>query len=286
MASWILIALVLGIVGTVLALGLRASVADATYLFRRPAQLSRALLAMNVIVPLFAAALTAVFRLRPAVELALLALAVSPVPPLLPRRALKAGGSASYTIGLLVAAAALAVVFVPFAVYVLGAVAGPPLRVVPARVGLVVSLTVLAPLGVGMAVHRVAHGLAERLERPVSVTATALLAAGALGAIFTTMPAIISLVGNGTLAAMFALAVVGLAAGHLLGGPDPDDRAVLALTTSSRHPGVAIAIAAASLPEQESLAIAAVLLYLVVNALVSLPYQIRAQRRHAEAATI
>jgi BASS family bile acid:Na+ symporter len=284
MAAWILLALTLGIVGTVFALGLRASFEDATYLLRRPGQLARALLAMNVIVPLCAAAMAAVFHLRPAVELALLALAVSPVPPLLPKRAMKAGGSASYTIGLLVATAVLAVVFVPLAVYLLGRVVGPTLRVAPAKVALVVSLTVLAPLGAGMATRRFKQAFAERIEHPISGVVTAMLAAGAVGALFTTLPVIVSLIGNGTLAAMVALAVVGLAAGHLLGGPDRDDRAVLALTTSSRHPGVAAAIAAASVPEQTALVIAAALLYLLVNLLVSLPYQVRAQRRHARLA--
>jgi BASS family bile acid:Na+ symporter len=62
----------------------------------------------------------AVFHLHPVVEITLIALAVSPIPPLLPKRALKAGGDASYTIGLLVAASLFAIFFVPFAVDLLG----------------------------------------------------------------------------------------------------------------------------------------------------------------------
>jgi BASS family bile acid:Na+ symporter len=40
------------------AVGLRASLQDATYLFRRPGELVRALLAMNVVMPLFALTLS------------------------------------------------------------------------------------------------------------------------------------------------------------------------------------------------------------------------------------
>jgi bile acid:Na+ symporter, BASS family len=288
MSIWILLALVLGIVGTVFALGLATTMDDATYLFRRPTQLLRALLAMNVIVPLCAVTLVVLFslRLHPAVKIALVALAISPVPPLLPKRALKAGGGASYTVGLLVAAAVLSIVFVPLALQLLGSVFGSAARIAPAPVARVVALTLLAPLGVGAVVRRVARGFAQKIEKSVSIAATALLVAGAVLALFTTMPAIVRLIGNGTLAAMVVLAVVGLTAGHLLGGPDPDDRAVLALTTSSRHPGVAMVIASTNFPEQRNLILAAVLLYLVVNALVSMPYQVWAQRRHAKLAHV
>src|SRR5215471_9944965 len=81
----------------------------------------------------------------------------------------------------------------------------------------------------------------------------------------------VSLVGHGTVVAIGAFSLAGLAAGHLLGGPDPDDCAVLALATASRHPGVALAIASANFPGQ-TLVPAAILLYLVVSALVSIPY--------------
>jgi hypothetical protein len=74
--------------------------------------------------------------------------------------------------------------------------------------------------------------------------------------------------------------VVGLAAGHLLGGPDAEDRTVLALSTASRRPAIAMAIAHTNFPEQ-TLAMAAVLLYLIVDAIVALPYLNWTKRRHA-----
>jgi BASS family bile acid:Na+ symporter len=285
MATWILVVLVLGVVGTVLALGLRATWDDAMYLFRRPPQLFRALLAMNVIVPLFAATMVALLPfLQTAVKIALVTLAISPVPPLLPTRALKAGGTASYTIGLLVAAAVLSVVFVPCAVLLLGNMRGAPARVAPASVASIVALTVLAPLAVGMVVRRFAGGFAERAEKPASMASMGLLVAGTVAALFTLVPPMLRLIGDGTLAVMGALAVVGLGAGHMLGGPDPSDRSVLALTTSSRHPGVAIAVASSNFPNDKRLVVAAVVLYLIVNVLVSMPYQILGQRRHARLA--
>ena len=86
--------------------------------------------------------------------------------------------------------------------------------------------------------------------------------------LFTQGPAAISLVGNGTLLAIAIFVTVGLIAGALLGGPNASDRTVLALSTASRHPGIALAIARANFPN-EKLVLPAILLYLIVNALLS-----------------
>jgi len=53
---------------------------------------------------------------------------------------------------------------------------------------------------------------------------------------------------------------------------------VLALTVSSRHPGVAGAIASANFPHQTQV-LSAIFLYLLVNAAVSLPYAMWRRRR-------
>jgi bile acid:Na+ symporter, BASS family len=98
-----------------------------------------------------------------------------------------------------------------------------------------------------------------------------LLVGGVLPILFTTWPAIRSLVGNGTLAGIAAFVLIGLVAGHLLGGPEEDGRTLLALSSASRHPGIAMAAAHADFPQQ-TLVPAAIMLYLIVSAVVSMPY--------------
>ncbi len=183
-----------------------------------------------------------------------------------------AAAGAPYAIGLLATAALLAIVFVPLAVGLLGSAVGLSARVSPVPVAAMVAMTVLAPLAAGVLVHRLAPALAERLAKPVSLVASVLLVVGVLAVLLVAMPAIILLMGNGTLAAIVAFVLVGLAVGHVLGGPDPADRTVLALMTASRHPGVAITIASASFPERKPI-VAAILLYLLVNAILYLPYR-------------
>src|SRR5262245_52979778 len=100
----------------VFGLGLKSDQQDVLYLFRQPSLLVRSLLSMNIVMPLFAAALAAAFNFHQAVEIALTALAVSPVPPILPKKEVKAGGHASYAIGLLAVVALFAIAFVPAAI--------------------------------------------------------------------------------------------------------------------------------------------------------------------------
>lgn len=276
----VLLAVKASIFLTVLALGLRTTLADATYLFRHPGPLLRALAAMFVVVPLFAVVVARAFDLTPAVKVALVALSLCPVPPVLPGAALKAGGRDSYTVGLLAAAAAIAIVFVPAALALLGAAFGIDARVAPATVAGIVLTTILVPLGVGVAVRRFAPAFAERVAPGVSRVASILLIAGAIPVLVGAWRLIASLVGNGTMLAFVAFTAVGLAAGHLLGGPDPDDRTVLALSSAKRHPGMAIAIATANSTERE-LVLAAVLLYILVSAVVAAPYTTWRKRRHA-----
>jgi len=76
----VLLVLKISIGLSVFALGLKATFADATFLFRRPGQFARACMSMNTLMPLLAYLLVIRFNLNPAVQIALVALAVSPVP--------------------------------------------------------------------------------------------------------------------------------------------------------------------------------------------------------------
>jgi BASS family bile acid:Na+ symporter len=264
----------------VFAIGLQASATDATYLFRRPGKLIRAFLAINVLMPLFAVTLTLIFNLNPAVEIALVALAISPVPPLLPKKLAKTAGRGSYAIGLLIALGLLAVVFAPVALEILEQVFKVPLGMNPASIAILVFMTILLPIGFGAAVHRLLPNVAERLVEPVSRIAGVVLLACLVAILFSAAPSIWALVGNGTVIALVAFVLVGLAIGHLLGGPE--NRADLAISTASRHPGIAGAVAAANFPDQKLIA-AALLLYLLVSGLVSAPYQSWIKRRLSDA---
>jgi len=268
LTTFILLALKLSILLSVLGLGLRATLSDATFLLRSPGGLARAVLSMEVLLPLVAIALVTAFDLRPAVKIALVALSVSPVPPILPNKAMRAGGRENYTIGLLTAMALLSIVSVPMALEVLERVFDVPLQMSASRVAGVVSLTVLGPLAVGIACHAAWPRVTERVAGIVSTAGGGLLLVSALPILFGARQMLGSLIGDGTLAAFTAWTLAAVTVGHLLGGPERENRPVLALATASRHPAVAVGIAQVNFPEQK-LAVPAVLLFLLVNAAVT-----------------
>ncbi len=282
--TFIPLALKASILLNVFAIGLRASLQDATYLFRRPGQLVRALLAMNLLMPLFAVALAVLFDLNPAVKIALVALSVSPIPPVLPIKMMKAGGTKSYSIGVLVAAGLLAILFVPAAMEVLQRVFGVPLQMTVASIAALILKTVLLPLALGIVLHSFVPALAERLAKPISQVGSVGVLGCGLIILFTAAPHILALIGSGTLIALAAFVLVGLAIGHWLGGPEAENRTALAFSTAFRHPGIAIALAHANFPQQK-LAMAAVLLYLLINTIVAVPYHFWTKRRGAAVAS-
>ena len=263
--------------------GLQATREDLLSSSRRPGQLARALLAMFVVMPVVAILLSVVFEFRPPVEIALVALAISPMPPLLPNRQAQAGGRVWYGMGLMVTAALLSIVYVPMAVYIIGRILGLPVAMGPTALIRLVLLSVLIPLGLGMLVRTVAPAAARRVARPSAIVAITGLVLGVAALLIAVLPAAMTLVGNGTVLVFVVFVVIGLAVGHALGGPSREERAVLALSTACRHPAIAIAVAGATFP-QETLVPAAVVLYLLINIVVSIGYIVMQRRLRAAAA--
>lgn len=266
----------------VFGIGLAAVPRSVRSLLARPGLLVRSLIAMNVCMPALALMLGLVAHLEPAVVAALVALAVSPIPPFLPGRILKVGGTPTYVVGLTAVTALLAIAFVPLSIALVGHLTGRDLQLGVRQVTRVVLSSVLVPLLTGMAVHRLRPHAARRLARLALVSATIVLVIASVPLLVKTGPAMLRLVGDFTLVAIVVLVAVGLALGHLLGGPDGDDRTVLALSTATRHPGVALAATHVALPDRPAIA-AAILLYLIVGAIASTPYARWRKRAHAAA---
>jgi BASS family bile acid:Na+ symporter len=259
-------------------IGLSASLQDATYLFRRPRELARALLAMNVLMPLFAVALNSVFDFVPAVKIALVALSVSPIPPPIPAKEMKSGGSASYVLGLQLAVGLLAIIVVPLAMAAIGQLRDGALQVSIASVATVVFISIVMPVAIGIFVHRLAPAFSERVA-PLLTSVSGIGVVACIVVVWiSAAPAMWSLIGDGSVAALAAFVLVGLTVGHVLGGPRPENRTSLAIATASRHPGVALLLARGNFP-QERLVVAAVLLYLLVNAVLAVPYLLWTKRR-------
>jgi BASS family bile acid:Na+ symporter len=229
------------------------------------------ILARNVAVPLVAIVLINTFSFHVAIAITLGVLAVTPVPPLLPRSQLKAGGSSEYVLGLLVSQAILALILVPVTIELMDRALGAKAHFSVGQVATLVVQTILFPLGAGMFAWRFLPKL-RKISPYVLIAGTVLLAAGSIPLLVLGWKAFGTLSGNGALLALVIFVGAGTVAGHFLGGPRSEDRTALALATSSRHPGLALAIAHANFPEHIRLVAGAVVIYLVLRIVISFPY--------------
>ena len=240
-------------------------------LLREPPLLFKSLLSMLVLAPLLAVGFATGLQLPHAVKVALVMMAVSPVPPFLPSKAIKAGGSQSYVISLLAMSALVSIITAPISLRMLDDLFGLAMDIPHAEIARPLVISVLLPLVAGLIFGRVAPKLSASWARIVAGVGTILLAAVILPQLVSLAPALRELVGDGTLLAIAAFALCTLFLGHLLGGPVEENRSVLALCTATRHPFIAITLIQANFPD-EKLGVPAVFMALIVTSIASIPY--------------
>jgi predicted Na+-dependent transporter len=263
----LLLLLKLSIMVLILAIGMNARLADLAYLWRRPGLLLRSLVAMYLLVPLFALLLAKTLALAADVKVALLVFAISAGAPLLPRKLIHLG-QGEYIFGLVVVSSLLAILVVPVWVAVLGLVFGQNVHLAPAQVALVIAHSFLLPLAVGMLIGGLNPPLAKRWSDRLMAGGGAVLTACAL--------TLLGLHGGVILAAgwlfllnLSLLVIAALAIGHLLGGPESDNRTGLAIACATRHIGLAMLIAATVPGLHTPVFVTA---YILASAAVSIPY--------------
>jgi BASS family bile acid:Na+ symporter len=280
--SLIPLVLTLSLAGLVFAVGLNSSRKDLLYLLHRPAKLFRAILAVIVIPPIAAGLLVSIAPLEPVVKGAIMVMAVSPVPPLVPGKGLSAGGRREYAYGVYVAMALLTIVSVPATLAIANAVFEHHAYLPLAALGKTVIGGVIFPLLLGWAIHRYAPEVASRFWQLVYKISMALILLAFLPLLIKIWPAIAKEIGDGAVVSMVLVSAVALIGGHFLGGPDPRDRATLAIASSVRHPGLALAIAGASFGEPR--VSADILLFALVGLFLSIPYTMWMKRAQARMA--
>ncbi|KZS63901.1 membrane transporter protein [Mycobacterium kansasii] len=263
----------------ILVYGLTARFADVGYLAQRPGLLARSLLAVLVVAPAVAVLLVQMMDLRPEVAIALVTLAISPLPPLLPRRGEKAGGQVQFGLGLVIVLAVLAVPVLAVAATLLGNVFGHQYVVSPWAIGKLMLVSVLAPLVAGMTIGAVWPAAAKRIAGPIESAQRWVLPVAMIVLLVTAAPRMWKLMSGSTLVALAVFVVAALLAGHVLGGPDRQFSAVVAFASSCRHPATALTIASANFPDTDERG--AVALYGLITAGVGLIYTRWIRQREA-----
>lgn len=256
----------------VLSFGLETRLSDAFAFLQEPVLSARAMAAMFLAVPAVALGLSLWLPLTPATMFALLALSVSPMPPVFPGKGAQVGGGRRYVMSLFVLATAFTFAAAPLVLELDARILGVGLAFEARQIAITLAVTAVVPLVAGLLLGSAAPGLADRLVRPLALGGKMLLGLTALLALVLTAPNMWQALGNFTLLACVILATAALAAGHVLGGPGEGNRAALATAASLRHPGVAMAMAATAGTSDPQQVTATVLLYLIIATLLGMAY--------------
>ena len=222
---------------------------------------------MYVMVPVAALALVFALPLSPGARAALLVFAVSAGAPLLPRK-LSPFGNSSYVFSLVTLSSVLAIFLVPAWVSLISARFDLETTISMATVAKLLAKAFLLPLAIGMVVRAIIGDAGDKLSDGLMKVAGVVLLVTALVLLATNWELMLRLRGEGMIA-LVALILIALAIGHLMGGPDEDDRTALAIACATRHIGIALVVASA-FPGPATVVI--VLAYTIATAAVSLPY--------------
>ena len=268
----------------VASVGLQAQWRDLQCVVRRPGVLLRAILAVNLVVPLVAVLALLALPVEPAVKAGIVIMAVSPLAPLAPGKMLKAGAGQSIVVGLYFTLIVIAVLLVPATLALLSWMFGVEATLPVGIIAGFVFSTVLLPLAVGLLIATLLPRHAAALARWAYILGMLILLPLVIAIVWRTGSQLLGLFGDGTVAAIVVTVAAGLAAGHLLGGPDPANRMALAAAAATRHPGIAALVANRNFDDRRVML--AVILFLLVSILVSAVYEAWAKRRIGRASAV
>lgn len=251
--------------------GLHASWRDALRTMRNFRLLGRAVLAVNVAVPLTAIIICGLLPIPQLMKVGIVIMSVSPLAPVLSLRLVQARVDASFAVGLDVALVLLSVIVVPLTIALLSSIFPINASVSPAAVAKLATLSVLMPLTVGMLVRALTRASVERLAKMLTVLGYVGLGLVVIALLYAQARDAFDLIGSGVMIAILVTVLAGIVAGHFLAGSAPADKLAITLAATLRHPGLAALIVQRNFPNQK--VELTIILYLLTAVAFSLLYQ-------------
>jgi len=252
----------------------------AARLWRKPEHLSRDLLAILILVPLWTLLLVSIVPLSPVIRAGLLvvALAVGIGPVAGMKRMGGATGEAQEALDLNLVVLVISLAFVPLGFAALASLFHREFHVGVGAVAKVVLGRALIPVLLGLGAARLVPNLAAKAGPVLMKIINVVLLLVVVLALVATWKNLAALGAVGwiviTLAALGAVII-----GHLLGGPHPGTRGIVAAASAMRFPALALVLAAA-MPRGEQV-LPVVIAYALVSVLILTAYgAVMSRRRH------
>jgi len=220
-------------------------------------------------------------NVAPPVRYGIALMALCPSAPLTLHKAGRKGGNRDLAALLQVMAAVAAIVSIPLMADLFRQVYSiDGWNLTHLDVAAQVLVSQVLPLLLGLGLRRWLPELASKLEAPLSKLANGLLLLLLVVIVGFTLPALSSFLAQNliSLPLMALMVALTLVIGWLLAGPDPSESTTTALVTSMRNPGLALLFASTHAPGVPAVKLA-ILSYLLVTALVSIPFLIAQKRR-------
>ena len=260
-----------------LATGINLSFEKMLSLWRKPALLFRAFLAVVLLVPAVVIVLLKLFNLSSDVMIGLALLAASVGAPLTTKRSQMAGARFRYSASLQLTLALLTVVITPLILTIFAILFhGIPDKIKILEVAQQVTVVQFLPVTIGLLLQKFGTKYAEIIADPLTMISNSLFLVLIVVASIIGLPLLLKVWGL-PLVVIAILVIVSLAIGHFLGGPDDDKRSVLAIACIARNVGLALFIAV--LNDMQEKVFPTLVAYLMIGSCLGIFYSIWNKRQ-------
>jgi len=253
------------VLSSMVAMGLGLTVAQILAPLRNTRLVVLSLLANFVLMPLGALALASVLRLDPPLGVGLLLLGLAAGAPFLPKLAQLAKGHLAFAVGAMVLLMVVTVGYLPLVLPLLL----PGVSVDPVTIARSLFLLMLLPLALALAVRARFPVMAARSKSVLDRVSTLSLILLTLLIVVANVSNVLSIFGTRGILAGLLFIAIGFGTGWFLGGPDVENRRVLALGTAQRNIAAALVVASQSFSDPK--VVVMVVVVAIVGLLVLMP---------------
>jgi len=258
--------------------GVRAS--DFRWTVRHPMVLAKGLFSVLVVAPAIAITIARTLGVSREAEVGIVLMSICPGAPIAFQRSMDAGAHRSFAPALQISLALIAVVSMPLSIAALDEFYAGNASIEPQSVAKQVFVAQLLPMALGQIFRRALPLLANRLMGHLQRLTKLLLLLLIVAVLIDVLDVVIR-AGSRISLAIAITTVLLLVVGQRLGGTDPSTQTAVAISSAMRNAGLALLVATANAASPGITA--TVLAYVVVSALIVLPYVAWRRRRAMQA---